>query len=271
VDRGDAEGQLSNERLAVPTSGEFESHGYYEEIASIVRARDVDFPIGHVVELGPLHGGEGGVYGEFECELPNIVVDAARSPVGWFYPQEFDDKLDQEGRGALATLKPYALLGGPVPNAEIPESAFERPLRIVDDIMHPLAVDEIICPETTYFDCVELIVAKPDRLLVVVDDGTPKGVVAFRDLFDPIGRLCLLRLLFDLEVAAIELFHSQHRDRLSEILKNEADEELIEEFRRYNAKYLKRISKLDSSVHSDLMLKLFTGKDLVCTKARDNS
>jgi hypothetical protein len=161
-------------------------NGHFDEIASIFRAQSIQRPIGSVYGVDKVfeHGAEfSGWEDEFRKELPAIVV-SNDAPVGWFCCE-----------------------------AAFPISKWLRGERqssvAVRDVMNSFDPTDVIAPDTTFLTCIELIAKNPGRLLVVVDSGHPVGTIAFRELFDPIGRLCLLRLVLDLEVAAIELIFEQ--------------------------------------------------------------
>lgn len=78
----------------------------------------------------------------------------------------------------------------------------------VDDVVSPLEPDEILSSSTTILDAVEIFSYKPNRYFYVVHVNDIVGVVFYRDLFKPLGRLAFLALALELEDQALTLCQS---------------------------------------------------------------
>ena len=78
----------------------------------------------------------------------------------------------------------------------------------VDEVMQPLEPSEILSSSTTVLDAVEIFGSKPNRFFYVIHVNDIIGVVFYRDLFKPLGRLAFLALALEIEDQALALCRS---------------------------------------------------------------
>ena len=191
---------------------------YFDKIAKTVHAKDFKSKIGRVFAYDDMFDGSAKKDAFFN-ELPNIVVHNGK-PISWFlgFENAGEDSSPSPGKKA-PRMGPGKLF-----EDLLSESCNRRTATPVRQLkLHELHEGDVIAPGTTFLECVELLAVVPERLLVVVNRGKPVGSVQFRNLFDPIGRLCLLRLVLDMEVAAIDLLLVQDGKRTATWLKEEIE------------------------------------------------
>src|SRR5262245_8939880 len=120
--------------------------------------------------------------------------------------------------------------------------------RTVADVMDPLGPDEILSSATTILDAVEIFGRKPNRYFYVVHVNDIVGVVFYRDLFKPLGRLAFLALALELEDQALALCRSpQIRERCWQSISDNRKHNAMELFKfRYG-----REPKLDGGAQDE--------------------
>src|SRR5260370_813093 len=79
----------------------------------------------------------------------------------------------------------------------------------VDEVMERLQPSEILSSATTILEAVELFASKPNRYFYVIHVNEVIGVVFYRDLFKPLGRLAFLALALEIEDQALALCQSE--------------------------------------------------------------
>jgi hypothetical protein len=78
----------------------------------------------------------------------------------------------------------------------------------IEQVMKPLEPNELLSSSTTILDAVEIFGGKPNRYFYVIDINEVVGVVFYRDLFKPLGRLAFLALALEIEDQALRLCQS---------------------------------------------------------------
>jgi hypothetical protein len=78
----------------------------------------------------------------------------------------------------------------------------------IEQVMEPLEPNELLSSSTTILDAVEIFGSKPNRYFYVIDINEVVGVVFYRDLFKPLGRLAFLALALEIEDQALKLCQS---------------------------------------------------------------
>jgi len=79
---------------------------------------------------------------------------------------------------------------------------------VIESVMHPLEPDELLSSSTTILDAVEIFGSKPNRYFYVIHINGIIGVLFYRDLFKPLGRLAFLALALEIEDQALTLCQS---------------------------------------------------------------
>jgi len=77
--------------------------------------------------------------------------------------------------------------------------------RTVEEAMQRLEPSEILSSSTSILDAVDIFGSKPNRYFYVVHIADIVGVVFYRDLFKPLGRLAFLALALEIEDYALTL------------------------------------------------------------------
>ncbi len=78
----------------------------------------------------------------------------------------------------------------------------------IDEVMEPLEPNELLSSSTTILDAVEIFASKPNRFFYVLHINEIIGVIFYRDLFKPLGRLAFLALALEIEDQAFRLCQS---------------------------------------------------------------
>lgn len=264
-----------------------EPQSEFEKIATAVCAKHFAYSVGDPIPISTVckRGEEpSGYEGGFCDELPNIVIgEDGESPVGWYLPSDFEkrtftiDDLRQlencpmlgddmdfiESETAAKPRVSSQVSKNPAPS-DVSSSSSEEGVAIRDR-MKKLASEDIISPDTTFLQCAELIAKDSKRLLVVMEDKKPVGIVQFRDLFSSLGRLCLLRLTFDLEVAATQLLCAQDWTRIDSILSRQEFKKFVKPgFKDFKQRFFSdertfkhKLRYLDDGLKEEQMVKLW--------------
>lgn len=96
----------------------------------------------------------------------------------------------------------YALLG----NEEERNEAEGEPT--IEDVMQPLEPNQLLSSSTTILDTVEIFGSKSNDYFYVIHINDVVGVIFYRDLFRPFGRLAFLALALEIEDQALRLCQS---------------------------------------------------------------
>src|SRR5262249_46005205 len=78
----------------------------------------------------------------------------------------------------------------------------------IEDVMRPLDPNELLSSSTTILDAVEMFGNKPNEYFYIIHTNKIIGVMFYRDLFRPLGRLAFLALALEIEYQAIKLCQS---------------------------------------------------------------
>jgi hypothetical protein len=78
----------------------------------------------------------------------------------------------------------------------------------VGEIIEQLEPNEYLSSGTTILDAVELFCSKPNRYFYVIHANDIVGIIYYRDLFKPLGRLAFLALALEIEDHALALCRS---------------------------------------------------------------
>lgn len=78
----------------------------------------------------------------------------------------------------------------------------------IEGVMQPLEPNELLSSSTTILDAVEIFGSKPNRYFYVIHINEIVGVLFYRDLFKPLGRLAFLALALEIEDQALSLCQS---------------------------------------------------------------
>jgi hypothetical protein len=76
------------------------------------------------------------------------------------------------------------------------------------DVMQPLQIYELVSSSTTVLDAVELFGTKTTDYFYVIDINDVIGVLRYRNLFRPLGRLAFIALALEIEDQALRLCSS---------------------------------------------------------------
>jgi hypothetical protein len=79
---------------------------------------------------------------------------------------------------------------------------------VVDEFAEQLEPNELLSSSTTVLDAVELFGTKENRYFYVIHGNEIVGVLFYRDLFKPLGRLAFLALALEIEDMALKLCQS---------------------------------------------------------------
>jgi hypothetical protein len=80
---------------------------------------------------------------------------------------------------------------------------------VIESVMQPMEPDELLSSSTTILDAVEIFGRKPNRYFYVIHINGIIGVLFYRDLFKPLGRLAFLALALEIEDQALKLCQSE--------------------------------------------------------------
>ena len=73
----------------------------------------------------------------------------------------------------------------------------------VDEVMQRLEPNELLSSTTTILDAVEIFGSRPNKYFYVIHINTVVGIIFYRDLFKPLGRLAFLALALEIEDQAL--------------------------------------------------------------------
>lgn len=79
---------------------------------------------------------------------------------------------------------------------------------VIESVMQPLEPNELLSSSTTILDAVEIFGSKPNGYFYVIHINGIIGVLFYRDLFKPLGRLAFLALALEIEDEALRLCQS---------------------------------------------------------------
>jgi hypothetical protein len=79
---------------------------------------------------------------------------------------------------------------------------------IVEDVMRVVTPDECLSSSTAVMDAVSLFATRHHDLFYLIDVNQVSGVLRYRDLFKPLGRLTFLALALEIEDLAVRLCQS---------------------------------------------------------------
>jgi len=152
----------------------------------------------------------------FEQISSALTVRSICTPLGPDIPSGSTDEdlLDMHCDPGLDPFNPSRVLGsdGSVVGIVWFESyaclEHEGEARIVDDVMERLNPNEMLSSSTTILEAVELFGSRPNRYFYVVHVNEVIGVLFYRDLFKPLGRLAFLALALEIEDQALALCRS---------------------------------------------------------------
>lgn len=71
--------------------------------------------------------------------------------------------------------------------------------------MQRLEPNELLSSTTTILDAVEIFGSRPNKYFYVIHINTVVGIIFYRDLFKPLGRLAFLALALEIEDQALRL------------------------------------------------------------------
>jgi hypothetical protein len=79
---------------------------------------------------------------------------------------------------------------------------------IIDDVMQDLEANRLLSSNTTILEAVKLFTEKGSLYFYVIDINRIIGVLSYKDLFRPIGRIAFLTLALEIEELALDLCQS---------------------------------------------------------------
>jgi hypothetical protein len=80
--------------------------------------------------------------------------------------------------------------------------------QFIDDVMQDLEPNRLLSSNTTILDAVKLFTEKGSLYFYVIDINRIVGVLSYKDLFRPIGRIAFLTLALEIEELALDLCQS---------------------------------------------------------------
>ncbi len=111
----------------------------------------------------------------------------------------------------------------------------EQESNLVDDHAEHLEPHELLSSSTTVLDAVELFGTKENRYFYVIQRNEIVGVLFYRDLFKPLGRLAFLSLALEIEDTALKLCQTpENSERCWNSLSDNRKRKALELF---NARY----------------------------------
>lgn len=103
----------------------------------------------------------------------------------------------------------------------------------IEAVMQPLEPNELLSSSTTILDVVGIFGSKPNKYFYVIHVNDIIGVLLYRDLFRPLGRLAFLALALEIEDQALTLCQSVPlRDRCWLAISDNRKQKAIELFKR---------------------------------------
>jgi|SRR5215471_11057077 hypothetical protein len=78
----------------------------------------------------------------------------------------------------------------------------------IEDVMRPLDPNELLSSSTTILDAVEIFGSQSNEYFYIIHTNKIIGVMFYRDLFKPLGRLAFLALALEIEDQALKLCQS---------------------------------------------------------------
>jgi hypothetical protein len=104
---------------------------------------------------------------------------------------------------------------------------------LLEEIARPIELSTVVTGDTPVTEVIERLSDSTVGWLFVVENGDVSGIVSYKDLFGPIGSLCLLALCFELEAAALRLCQAFSR-QCFESLSEGRREKTLEEFKKHH-------------------------------------
>ncbi len=115
------------------------------------------------------------------------------------------------------------------------EPPFDDAVPTVDDFLEPLEPNEYLSSATTILEAVELFSAKRNAYFYVIYVNEVMGILRYRDLFRPLGRLAFLALALEIEDQALRLCQSATlRERCWLSISDNRKRKAIELFKLHN-------------------------------------
>ena len=150
----------------------------FEQVTSALTVKSICSPMGPEILSGTsLDDLEGmSCHGHMPFDNPARIIDSEGNTIGVAWFEDYYFEADDEQR-------PY----------------------FINDVMRDLEPNCLLSSNTTILDAVELFTAKGSKYFYVIDVNKIVGVLSYKDLFKPIGRIAFFSLALEIEDLALKL------------------------------------------------------------------